>query len=120
MSEQEAPKSVVESPWYWVYVFGIAALVAILLLGSKFQQRQAQIERTYQGREQALKIQSGEQDETELKSADELSTPGKTLLTLRPLMIIIGVVVAVAWSMVWWQFFRSKSLRRKKDKAPSS
>ena len=93
-------KSILESPWYWLYAFCTAALVALLLLGPKFAERQAQIERQAQGRERAAQQRAGKTPST------PMSTAAATIITLRPIMLLLAGILAAAWGMLWWRHFR--------------
>ncbi|QDU96300.1 hypothetical protein [Lignipirellula cremea] len=93
-------KSIVNSPWYWVYLFATAGIVALTLMGPKFSARQSQIERNYQGRMRANQRALGEEPR------GELSTPENTIITLWPLYVVLIVVIAGAWVLLWRTHFR--------------
>lgn len=95
-------KSITESPWYWACLFCTAALVALVLMGPKFEVRQAQIERQYQGRERALQQKAGEAPST------PMSTAGDTYISLKPLSVALAVLLAIAWPVLWWRHFRRR------------
>ena len=88
--------AVTESPWFWGYLFGMFALVALSFAGPKFAARQAQLERQFQGRERAMQIRSG--DEPDI----ELSTPENTIITLGPLYAGLSAATVIAWGVFWW------------------
>lgn len=89
-----------DSPWFWVYTFATFALVLLVLIGPKFEERRAQQERQFQGRARAQQQRLGEEPTV------ELSTPGHTWLSLRPLYILLGIGVVVGWVTLWWQRWR--------------
>jgi hypothetical protein len=91
-----APRPITDSPWFWVYLFGTAALIALALASPKFGPRQAQIEREYQGRTRAAQNLNGENPDL------AMSTAQRTLVTLRPLFIGLAVITAVGWAVFWW------------------
>jgi hypothetical protein len=93
-----------DSPWFWVYLFSTAALVALALIGPKFAARQAQIEREYQGRQRAAQQVQG------AEPTGELSTAEKTLITLRPLFLGLAAVTVAAWIVTWLSWRRTHSL----------
>ncbi len=99
--------AVTESPWFWGYLFGMFALVALSFAGPKFAARQAQLEQQFQGRERALQIRSGEE------RSDELSTPEDGIITLWPLYAGLSTVTAIAWGVFWWT--RKRSLAEKRS-----
>jgi hypothetical protein len=100
-----ARQPITESPWFWVYLFGTAALIALFFAGNKFGPRQAQIEREYQARTRATQRLNGQEPSV------ELSTPERTLVTLQPLWYVVAVVTIVGWLLFW----RS---RRRQNSAP--
>jgi hypothetical protein len=87
--------SLTDSPWFWVYLFGAAALVALFLASNKFGTRQSQIEREYQARTRATQRLNGQEPSI------ELSTPERTLVTLQPLWYVVAVVTVVGWLLYW-------------------
>lgn len=105
-AEATAPRpSVTDSPWFWAYLFGAAALVALFLAGGKFGWRQSQIEREYQARTRAAQQLNGQEPSL------ELSTPERTLVTLRPLWYVIAVVTVAGWLLYWWSRQTASSIR---------
>ncbi|MDX1945478.1 MAG: hypothetical protein SFU86_08715 [Pirellulaceae bacterium] len=97
-----ASRSITDSPWFWAYLFGTAALVALALAGPKFAARQAQIEREFQGRERAAQNLGGQEPSL------PMSTTGQTLITLRPLFIGMAILTTAAWCLYWWSWRRSQ------------
>src|SRR5262245_2224074 len=98
------PRPLAASPWFWVYLFATAALVALALIGPKFAARQAQIEREYQGRQRAAQQAQG------AEPTGELSTAEKTLITLRPLFLGLAAITVVAWIITWLSSRRANLL----------
>jgi hypothetical protein len=86
-----------DSPWFWAYLFGTAALVALALAGPKYGPRQAQIEREYQGRTRAAQNLNGVEPDLEMSTAE------RTLITLRPLFIALAVITSLSWIVLWWK-----------------
>lgn len=93
-----AKPAITDSPWFWAYLFGVAALVALALAGPKYGPRQAQIEREYQGRTRAAQNLNGVEPDLEMSTAE------RTLVTLRPLFVILAIVTMVGWGLFWWQW----------------
>jgi hypothetical protein len=91
-----APRPLTDSPWFWVYLFGTAALIALALMGPKFGPRQAQIEREYQGRTRAAQNLSGVEPDLAMSSAE------RTLITLRPLFLALAAITSLGWIVFWW------------------
>jgi len=96
-------KSVIHSPWYWVYLFATAALVALAVMGPKFSERQSQIERNYQGRLRANQQAQGESPH------GKMSTPDDTIISLRPLYVGLGLVIIISWILIWRTHFRVRT-----------
>jgi len=89
-----------DSPWFWAYLFVTGALVALVLAGPKYVQRQPQIERQFAAR------QSGGQAIVGADGPIPASTSDDMILSLRPLYVALAVLLAVAWIGLWWQRFR--------------
>ena len=106
--EQAAPAKppLTDSPWFWLYTFATFALVLLVLIGPKFDARRTQQERSFQGRARAMQERVGEEPSV------PLSTPGNTWLSLRPLYVVLGVMIVVGWSRLWWQRWRAAYSRR--------
>ncbi len=109
------PKSITQTLPFWIYVFATAGLAALLIMGPRFQERQSQIERNYQGRVRANQRAAGEE------LTGQLSTPGATIITLAPLYALLVVVLLGAWYFMWRHFVRRSRLsqRGKADADPS-
>jgi len=97
-------RSMTDSPWFWVYLFTTAGLIALALIGPKFAERQAQIEREYQGRQRAAQQAQGEEP------TGELSTAERTLITLRPLFLGLAAITIIAWIVTWMSSRRTRLL----------
>lgn len=100
--------SILESPWYWAYVFVTAAIVILLLNQDRIYSRQAQIENKYQGRQRAVRQLSGEATDT------PLSTPRETLIQLGPIFGTLGVLFLVTGLAV------VRQLRRNSNRQPNA
>ncbi len=92
-----------DSPWFWAYLFGMFALVALSFAGPKFRARQAQLEQQFQGHERAAQIRSGQEPSV------ELSTPDNTIITLWPLYAGLSAATVIAW-VVYWRTSRQLTL----------
>jgi len=92
-----------DSPWYWLYVFATAGLIALVIIGPKFSARQAQMERNYQGRQRANEHRVGLTPDT------PLSTSEHTYIRLWPLYVMLFALLAVGWIGVWWRRYHSST-----------
>jgi hypothetical protein len=86
---------ITDSPWFWAYLFGAAALIALALLAPKYGPRQAQLEREFQGRQRAAQNLNGQEPSIAMSSAE------RTLVSLRPLMFALAAATLVAWFIFW-------------------
>jgi hypothetical protein len=90
-----SPRPITDSPWFWVCVFAAAALIGLALINSKYGQRQAQIEREFQGRQRAAQNVQGQSPNV------PLSTPDQTMIPLWPLAFAFTVLIPIAWFIFW-------------------
>src|SRR5262245_4742364 len=88
-------RPITDSPWFWAYLFGTAALIALALLAPKFGPRQAQLEREFQGRQRAAQNLNGQ------RPSIAMSSPERTLITLQPLYLALAAITMVAWFVFW-------------------
>ncbi len=95
MSDVAERPSLTDSPWFWAYLFGTAALIALFMASAKFGPRQSQIEREYQARTRAAQKLNGQEPSL------ELSTPQRTLVTLQPLWYVLAAVTILGWLLFW-------------------
>lgn len=95
-----AARPLTDSPWFWVYLFATAGLLALFWAGPRYAERQSQLDRQFQGREHAVTYGA------ETESTREYSTPDDKLRSLRPLGYILAVVLGAAWVRLWWQRYR--------------
>ena len=86
---------ITDSPWFWAYLFGTAALIALALMTPKFGPRQAQLEREFQGRQRAAQNQHGVAPSIAMSSAE------RTIVTLKPLFLGLAAITMVAWFVFW-------------------
>ena len=98
------PPQITDSPWFWGYLFGVCALIGLTLAVPKFGERQAQIERSFQGRQRAAQNLNSVQPDIEMSTADN------TLVSLKPLFVGVGVVSIFAWIMLWRTHQRHKAV----------
>ena len=106
-----ARRPVTDSPWFWAFLFSTAALIALAVIGPKFAQRQAHIEREFQGRQRAA------ENLNDREPTVGLSSPGQTLITLQPLFFALAAVTMVAW-IVFWRKHRSDELNPEASEIP--
>ncbi len=79
-----------DSPWFWAYLFAVAALIGLALIGPKYSERQAQMERQFEGRQ-------GPSASAKLRHADD--APPR--ITLQPLYFGLAAATIVVWLLHW-------------------
>lgn len=105
---------ITESPWFWAYAFGTAALIALFFAGNKFGPRQAQIEREFQARTRATQRLNGQE------LSIELSTSERTLVTLQPLWYVLAAVTILGWLLFWRSQRQIVAASTQADSSPTS
>ena len=113
-SAMRNPQSAVtDSPWFWVLLFALMALVLLVAIGRKYERRQANIERNYQGRSRVAErvTREGENNLPQTERIEEqdaqreYATPGNQLIPVWPLAILLGLISIVAG----WMLYRSRA-----------
>ena len=89
------PPPLTDSVWFWAYLFLTGALIALALAAPKYGQRQAQLERQFLARQEGGQAVMGATGPVPPSTADNLIIP------LRPLMILCGLALAIAWVRLW-------------------
>ncbi len=96
------PPPITDSPWFWLYLFATAGIVALMLATPKFGPRQAQIENQALARQRAEQIALGE------TPTGEASRAGETRITLKPLYMAVSGLLVLGWGLLWWSRFRRR------------
>ncbi|MFO0817866.1 MAG: hypothetical protein U1A77_07990 [Pirellulales bacterium] len=89
-----------DSPWFWLYVFGTAGIVALLWMSPKFGARQSQLDRQFEGRRHVMS------QPADVAAARPFSNPERRAESLRPLYWIMLAGLMAGWIALWWQRFR--------------
>ena len=99
--------SVTDSPWFWVLIFSLMALGALVAIGPKYGRRQAVLERKYQARERVAErlgtnggVNEGPQAGAPVERR-ELASAENRLIPLWPLAAILTVVALFAATMLY-------------------
>ena len=100
-----------DSPWFWVYLFGAAALIAMFLIGNKADTVQAQRDGNFTRRQlslerQAADVAPGEQA-VDTEAINDRPEPRYVDFTI--FYGIIGAITVFAWVMHWRQFLNRRS-----------
>jgi len=104
---QPKPASpITDSPWYWVLLFSLMALLVLVVIGPKYGRRQSAMERKYQARERIEEQRAARNNPGDNARSDEIAarrqfaSPGDTLVPLWPLAAIFVVVALFAVYML--------------------
>jgi cytoskeletal protein RodZ len=89
-----------DSPWFWLYVFGTAGIVALLWMSPKFGARQSQLDRQFEGRRHIMS------QPADVAAARPFSNPERRAGSLRPLYWIMLAALVAGWIALWWQRYR--------------
>src|SRR5688572_19157293 len=100
MDAHERPP-VTDSPWFWVLIFSLMALGALVAIGGKYGRRQSAIERQYQARERIAQQRAAannsadaERNEVQESPPRDFASPGDTLIPLWPLAALLIVIAS--------------------------
>ena len=99
----KGPPPVTDSPWYWLALFGVMGLAALLAIGPKYGRRQASIERKHQAQQQMPRLGGGMPvagmpvaGETGPPSDVEYSNADSTIVSLWPIRLVVLLVTVVS------------------------
>lgn len=93
-----------DSPWFWAYLFAVAALIGLALISPKYSRRQAQLENQFEGRQGAV-------GNVPLDSNEE--APPR--ITLQPLYFGLAAVTVVVWLLHWRRSGQRSEVRSRKS-----
>ncbi len=96
------PAPVTDSPWLWLAIFLLGALVALLLTLPKYSWRQPQLERQYHARVTAGQAQEVFRSRPAATSTDLAPKRPALLISLRPLALVIVTGMVCASIGFWW------------------
>lgn len=96
-------KSILDSPWYWIYAFAAVGLALLLLIRPKFAERQSNQEKQHQARQRAYQIEQGKTPSVELSTAENRK------VQLKPLFFFLFVLMLAAWIVTWCTHFYRRS-----------
>jgi hypothetical protein len=95
---------ITDSPWFYVFVFSLMALLAVVVIGPKYGRRQSALERQYQARERIEGQHAARNNLDVAARKDEIAdrrpfaTPGDTLVPLWPLAV--GLLATALFALV--------------------
>ena len=92
-----------DSPWFWVLLFALAGLVALLIISSQYARRQRRLEMQYQAREEMTRRQVvGEPKARERGDEGDAPPPalGELIIPLWPVGAALLAVAAFSAHML--------------------
>ena len=94
----KGPPPVTDSPWFWLALFGMMGLGALLAIGPKYGQRQASIERKHQAQQQMLRLADGMPvaGKSGSPTGVEYSQADNTIVSLWPIRLVVLLVTVVS------------------------
>ena len=105
MSPPRVPP-VTDSPWFWVLLFALVGLLALVAMSPKYGRRQANIERQYQARERVAEKITAENNPAATERMDDVEarpyvvTTSEKLIPIWPLSVLLALVSLVAAVML--------------------
>jgi hypothetical protein len=97
-----------DSPWFWVYLFGAAALIAMFLIGNKADTVQAQRDGNFTRRQTSLERQAGK-TVADSRPVSDGEPAEQRYVDFKIFYGIIGVLTVFAWVMHWRQYLQRRS-----------
>ena len=97
--------SLTDSPWYWLGLFGTAALVALVVIGPKFERRQQRLELQSDVRERIWRerVEEPAPDtavEEKSDAGDDIAAR-RTRNVLWPVIAVVFLVTCLAWGKLY-------------------
>jgi hypothetical protein len=110
------PSPLTDSGWFWALMFSLMALVAIALIGPKWDWRQRQLEGRFLGRQQAeleRQRRAAGLDAVDLAetAADRHAVAGERIVPAWTLVAVAAAAAAGSAVMLWRERWRSVSHR---------
>ena len=96
-SSRATRRALTDSPWFWLLLFSLFALVMLHVIGGKYSLRQSQLERQHQGRQFAHQAATDGGDAS--RRVLVYSSPEELNIPLRPLRIVSIALIAVSTVM---------------------
>ena len=90
---------ITDSPWFWAYLFGTAAVVALMLAGPRYSQRQPQLERQFAARQRGGQAIAGPNGSVPPSTSEQM------IISLRPLYILLIMLLSVGWIGFYYRRF---------------
>jgi hypothetical protein len=99
MNERPAKPPIADSPLFWLLLFGLVALAALIVVGPRYARRQGQLQQKWEARQRSAR-EAAEQPGA-ATTADAETPPPANPPTLRPLfLVIMGFVAVVALGLL--------------------
>jgi hypothetical protein len=95
-----------DSPWFWLLVFSLMALLALLAIGGKYGRRQTRLELQYQARERIAERGAEKNNPAaaartnDQASRRDFASPGNNLIPLWPLAALLFLIAIFSATML--------------------
>lgn len=88
-----------DSPWFWLCTFASVGVLALLAIGPKFRQREAQLESKYHMRQHVDRLHGQRGDAA---AETPYQTEHEPLKTIDPLVWALTAAIAIGWGALYW------------------
>ena len=102
-AQPHPPKApLTDSPWFWLFLFGLAGVAALVAITPKYLRRQARIEQQYYANREILRRQAQGPGQHGTAEVEPKLPParGELLVPLKPLLALL-VILLLAAVPVW-------------------
>lgn len=99
MTADEKPRTpLTDSPWFWVHIFCVAGLIGLLLVGTRADNRQAQLDSNFTRRTQlqAQKLEGAAAD-----TETERLLGNTRWVDFRVFYGVLGAAAVGSWILMW-------------------
>ncbi|MBI3462707.1 MAG: hypothetical protein HY000_06550 [Planctomycetes bacterium] len=100
MNDPSPKPPIADSPLFWMLLFGVVALAAVVVVGPRYARRQGQLQQKWEARERIARQAaepSGASSSADLPASAPVARPP----TLRPLFVAIAVLVVIIALGLW-------------------
>lgn len=98
---------ITDNPWFWLYLFGTAGLVGVMLLNAKFDARQERFDANFTRRQELLEQRAAGSIAADRELVDPTTEPRYVNFTVLYTFVALGT--AAAWFILWRQHFHGVS-----------
>jgi hypothetical protein len=99
MKEPSPKPPLADSPLFWMLLFGLVALAALVVVGPRYARRQGQLQQKWEARERIARQAVEQSDAKSSPAVQEAPAAGPP--TLRPLFIAIALLLVIVPLVLW-------------------